>query len=259
MSAMPSPTGTAFGLICRGRRADLDQTQAAIAGALGISRSRYAEIESGHAHPTTAMMDRIVEALGLRLHLTASAVVVTVRRPRDAVHARCSAYVARRFRAAGWLVLRELEIHDGRFHGWVDLVAFDPRTRRLLVIEIKTSIDDIGRLERQLGWYERGVLRAIPADWRSDHIGSWLLALATTEVDASLAAHRAVFDEVFPIRAGEMRAVVTGSGDLESGRGVALIDPRSRRREWLMPTRIDGRRAPAPYQDRATAAQAMPG
>ena len=259
MNPIRSPTGIAFGMICRGRRSELDQTQAAVAGALGISRSRYAEIESGSAQPTTAMMDRIVEGLGLRLHLTASTVVVTIQHPRDTVHAHGSAYAARRLRAAGWLVVRELEIHDGRFHGWVDLVAFDPRTRRLLIIEIKTSIDDVGRLERQLGWYERAVLRAIPEDWRPEHVGTWLLALATTEVDIALAAHRAVFDEVFPTRAGEMRAAVAGTGQFHPGRGLALIDPRSRRRDWLIPTRIDGRRTPAPYQDRVTAAQAMPG
>lgn len=259
MTSIRTPTGIAFGLICRRRRADLDQSQAAIAGALGISRSRYAEIESGHAQPTTAMMDRIVEALGVRLHLTTSTVVVTIQRPRDTVHAHCSAYTARRLRAAGWLVLREVEIHEGRFHGWVDIVAFHPGTRCLLIIEVKTSIDDVGRLERQLGWYERAVLRAIPADWRPERVGTWLLALATTEVDTALAAHRAVFDEVFPSRAGAMRAVVAGTGEHDLGRGLALIDPRSRRRDWLMPTRIDGRRTPAPYQDRATAAQAMPG
>ncbi len=34
-------------------------------------------------------------------------------------------------------------------------MAFDPRTRTLAVIEIKTQLDDLGQIERTLAWYER--------------------------------------------------------------------------------------------------------
>ena len=49
---------------------------------------------------------------------------------------------------------REVEVVHGRSHGWIDLLAFDPRTGRL-VVEIKTRLDDVGAIERQLGWYRR--------------------------------------------------------------------------------------------------------
>ena len=32
-------------------------------------------------------------------------------------------------------------------------------------------------------------------------------------------------------------------------RNLALIDPRSKRRQWLRPSRVDGRRSAAPYAD----------
>ena len=35
-------------------------------------------------------------------------------------------------------IYEEVEVVEGRAHGWVDLVAFDPRTGTLLVIEVKT-------------------------------------------------------------------------------------------------------------------------
>ena len=68
---------------------------------------------------------------------------------QDPVHARCSAYVDRRLGASGWATAREVEIVHGRTHGWIDLLAFDRRTGMMVVIEIKTRLEDIGALERQ--------------------------------------------------------------------------------------------------------------
>jgi hypothetical protein len=44
---------------------------------------------------------------------------------------------------------------------------------------------------------------------------------------------------------------------LTTGRGLALIDPTSRRRDWLLPSRSDGRRTRAPYMDYADAARRL--
>ena len=247
-----------FATICRGRRAELDLTQAGLSHALGISRSHYATIEAGRANPSIALVERIAEILGLRLDLNAAPiVVVSGSKVRDAVHARCSAYVKRRLESAGWTVLRELEVFDGHLRGWIDLVAFDPRTRTLLVIEIKTSVDDIGRLERQVGWYTGAVATAIPSSWQPVRVASWVLGLATNEVDQAIARHREVMEQAFPVRALRMRDVVAGTQPMADERGLALVDPRSRRRHWLIAARTDGRRTPLPYQDRAGAARVL--
>ena len=257
-AAVLTTIALSFAAICRGRRVELDLTQAAVSGALGISRSHYAAIEAARANPSVALVDRIAETLGLRLDLAASPVVmVTEPRVRDGVHARCSAYVARCLEAAGWLVLREVEISDGRLRGWIDILAFDPPTGTLLVIEIKTSIDDIGRLERQIGWYTRAAATAIPPDWRPQRTASWVLALATAEVDQMIGSHRDVMDLAFPLRAVSMREVIAGSRVAGSDPGLALVDPRSRRRDWLIAVRADGRRTPPPYLDRAGAARIL--
>jgi transcriptional regulator with XRE-family HTH domain len=255
---MQATLASSFGAICRGRRIELDLTQAAVSQSLGISRSHYAAIEAARANPSIALVDRIGETLGLRLGLVASLlVVVTDPVVRDAVHARCSAYVMRRLQADGWLVLREVEIIDARLRGWIDLLAFDPRSRTLLIIEIKTSIDDIGRLERQVGWYSRAIASAVPADWQPVRVATWVLALSTADVDEAIARHRAIIDAGFPGRAASMREVLSESVAGLADRGLALIDPRSRRRDWLLSLRVDGRRAPAPYQDRAGAARIL--
>jgi transcriptional regulator with XRE-family HTH domain len=247
-----------FGRIFRSRRLELDVSQAVLANALGIAGSHYSAIEAGKANASLALVDRIAETLGLRVKVAAAPlVVVTGPIVRDALHARLSGYVQRRLEAAGWNVLREVEISDGRLRGWIDLLAFDPVTGTLLIIEVKTSIDDVGRIERQVGWYGRIVTAVIPSHWKPAVIASWLLVLATGEADQAIATHREVFERAFPVRASTMREVLAGARPAAGQRGVALIDPRSRRRDWLVAARVDGRRTPLPYQDPAGAARLL--
>jgi transcriptional regulator with XRE-family HTH domain len=243
--------------ICRDRRVELGATQIAVARALEISRSHYAAIESGRANPSLRLVDRIGEVLGVRLDLSARPIlIVSGSRVRDALHACCSGYVARRLIADGWVVRREVPIEDGRLRGWIDILAYDPSSGIVLVIEVKTGLDDVGRLERQIGWYERAVASAIPADWRPKSIASWILILATAEADQAIVRHGDILGTTFPTRASAMRDVLTRVA-APSGRGLALIDPRSRRRGWVIATRADGRRSPIPYQDRAGAIRVL--
>jgi hypothetical protein len=148
---------------------------------------------------------------------------------------------------------------DGRTRGWIDLLAFDRRTSTMFVVEIKTDLDDIGRMERQMDWYER-VARStdLARGWRPRTIRTWLLLLATTAVEDAVARHRDLLATALPARAAGMRRCLAGevAGDVPT-RGLALIDPRRRGREWLLPTRVDGRRSPAPYTDRDAARRAL--
>jgi transcriptional regulator with XRE-family HTH domain len=264
---------TRIATICRDRRLALDLTQAEVAGALGISRSHYASIEQARTNPSLGLLDRIGTALGLELHIDARPVLIVLgSRVRDGVHARSVAYVARRLVGAGWIVRREVPFEDGRWRGWIDIMAFDPRTGWLLIIEVKTSIVDIGQVERQIDWYARSARLVIPTDWRVSRVCPWLLLLATAENDLVLARHRDAFAQTFPLRATEMRVVVDATSHPEddgppndpargsgaaAASGVALIDPRSRRRDWLIAARIDGRRTPSPYPDRSAAARGL--
>jgi hypothetical protein len=172
------------------------------------------------------------------------------------VHARCSGYVDRRLRTGGWQTAREVEIVSGRSHGWIDLLSFDQTTGVLLVIEIKTRLDDVGAIERQLGWYERSAFRiALDLGWEPRRLVCWLLVLASDEADESIRANRDVMARAFPVRAAEMSGLLDDRDVRPIGRGIALIDPASRRRAWLIRARSDGRRSPAPYAGYADAAR----
>ena len=249
-----------FARVCRETRLRLGLSQERLATAVGVSRGHIARIELGRANPSLDLVARIASALGLEIDLVArTPVIIGARSQRDAVHARCSGYADRRLRELGWLTAREVEIVHARSHGWIDLLAFDPTSGTLIVIEIKTSVHDLGEVERQIGWYERsapGV--AARLGWRTRRVASWLLVLATDETDAFVRANRDIVARAFPMRATEMSGLVTGgTWPAVGGRGLALIDPRSRRREWLIRSRSDGRRSPAPFVDHADAARRL--
>lgn len=253
------PIRVTFARLCRDNRIRLRLSQRRFADSVGVSRGYIANIERGRANPSLDIVGRIAAALDLEVEfLVRAPVIIGDRRQHDLVHARCSGHADRRLRTAGWLTAREIEIVHGRSHGWIDLLAFDPSSGTLLVIEIKTRLDDIGAIERQLGWYERSAFDvAKRLGWRPRRVVTWLLVLASDEVEDTLRANRELMARAFPIRARAMSELLVG-GDLPvRGRGVALIDPVSKRRVWLMPSRVDGRRSPAPYSTYADAARRL--
>jgi transcriptional regulator with XRE-family HTH domain len=257
---MPSTLRLAVGAWCRRTRIELDITQQQLADALGISRTYLVAIEAGRANPSLALVDRMGDALDTTFELIANGPkLIGGTRERDLIHARCSGYVGRRLKAAGLDVAREVGIIDGRSRGWIDLLAFDRRTGTMLIVEIKTELDDVGRIERQLGWYERVAWWTDEArTWRPRRVQSWLLVLATAQADAAIARQRDALTAAFPARARERRLDLAGrQAPPGSSRGLALIDPRRRGREWLIPSRADGRRSPAPYPDRPAALRAL--
>ena len=255
---MTTPLRTTFARLCRDTRMMLDITQATLADAVGVSRSHIAGLETGRVNPSLDLVWRIADRLGIDLDLNARPSLVISDRGGDLVHARCSSYVDDRLRSAGWITRPEVELARDHGHGWIDLLAFEPRSRTLVIVEIKTRLDDLGALERQLGWYERhagDVARSL--GWRPTRTLTWLVVLASTEVEDALRLHRAVLGRTFPTRAPQMRAIVLDGRAPASRRGIALIDPKSRRRDWLMTSRSDGRRSAAPYMDYADAVRRL--
>jgi transcriptional regulator with XRE-family HTH domain len=219
-----------------------------------LSRHVVDRVENASASPSLAAIARLFDTLGIEAELvTRAPFLVDGARQRDAAHARCGEYIHRRLKRLGVLVEREVGIVDGRTHGWIDLLAFEPTTRSLVIIEIKTQLDDVGQVERTLGWYERQVWTACRRlRWRPSRVVSWLVLLATEAVEARLEVNRAALRLAFPERAPAMhRWLRDPTSGRVPGRGLAVVDPRNRRRVWLLRTRLDGRRSPSPYRNYA--------
>ena len=244
--------------MARDTRVRLRLTQREVAAGADISRGYVARIERGTANPTLAAVDRIGQVLGIEADLVFRTPTIIGSTQRDVVHAQCSAYVDRRLRSAGWLTAREVEVVQARSHGWIDILAFDPEGETLLVIEIKTRLDDLGSVERQLGWYGRSagdVARRI--GWTPRRIVIWLVVLSSDEVEAVITRNADLLRGQFPVRAREMLTWLAERRHATTGWGLASLDPTSKRRDWLIRARVDGRRSHCRFADYGAAARRL--
>ncbi len=230
-------------------------TQRQLGEAIGLSQTEISGIERAiYPGLPLATAERVLDALYIRLELRLVPPYVAGRdESRDEAHARCVGFLARRLESAGWLVAHEVPVGGSRWRGFIDIVAFHRLERILLVIEVKTEIVDVGAIERQISSYERDAWQAARLlGWRPRAAIGALVLLATAANDEALRRHRDTFGRGYSIRAkalGELVRLPTrvpGRGQ----RAIAMIDPRSRRREWLIPTILDGRRSRARYRDR---------
>jgi len=225
--------------------------QRALAGRIGRSQGYVSLVERGNvAGLSIVEADAIARALGATLVFGVEApVMLGGPRQRDAAHSRCVAYVARRLAVAGWNVRREVAIGTRERPGWIDILAFNPESRVLLVIEVKTDLADMGGLERQLGWYQReATIVCRDHGWEPTGIMATALGLATTANDIRVRSNAVSLGQVFPHRWRDLMSVIRGAQTTSAGWGLAMIDPRSRVRDWCRPTVLDGRRSVAPYR-----------
>lgn len=249
--------GTRIGSAVKVTRQAIGWTERELAGRLGTSQGAVQRLERGsQAHLNVSLATAALETLGIRVTIDANAIGLSDRREqRDVVHTRCCGYVARQLRMRGWEVRVEVEIGEGRTRGWIDVLAFRQSDRALLVLEIKTELNDIGRLLRSLGWYARSSRAAAQSiGWRPRLVVPALIALATVEVDSRLLADVDLVRSALPDTADRLAAWIDDAGAETPKPAVALVDPISRRRAWLCRTRSDRRRAPSPYRDYRDAA-----
>lgn len=230
-------------------------SQRELAERTGLAQSTISRIErAGLVDLTFVTAANLLDALGVRAALDLrTPFIADHQRQRDPVHARCIAYVSRRLRRLGWVTLAEVEIVTGTSQGWIDVLAYRESDGRLLVIEVKTELRDVGQAERQLAWYERAAWAAARrSGWRPAQITSALLVLATAAVHERLAANREQLRQAFPLSARELGRIAAGEVVRGYGnRSLALIDPFNRSRGWLLGSPLSGRVQRPRYADYA--------
>jgi HTH-type transcriptional regulator/antitoxin HipB len=131
----------AMGRVLRALRHRLRLRQIDIAVRANVSQSLVSRIERGR-------LDEMARGTIRRVFATLDADVVTVVRWRggqldrllDERHADIVGRVAALLRREGWVVIPEATFSEFGERGSIDLLAWHPATRTLLVVEIKTEI-----------------------------------------------------------------------------------------------------------------------
>jgi transcriptional regulator with XRE-family HTH domain len=164
-------------------------TQAALAERTGVSRELVSRLErSDFEGMTFRALSLIAEGLGGHLDVQLLWRGARLDRLLDAAHAAIQEAVARQLIAWGWIVHAEVSFNHYGDRGRVDLLAYAPGVRMLMVVEVKSVIGDvqdtIGRL------HVKSRLGSVIA--REVGIGSVTAVVPTLVIGDSRAARRIV-------------------------------------------------------------------
>ncbi len=266
-SAMAAhPLRIQIGADLRAARMERRFSLRALSARCGVSKSHIANLETGRRAASPELLDRITLALDAEAVFRVRRSVVLGAREagssahasHDLAHARCVDAVRRGLERRGIDTALEQPVNVPGAHGWVDLLAFERIARRLIVVEVKTQLLDLGGLLRQVHVYARGSIGAARTlGWRPAEVLVVVVLLATRQNNDVVSANRSSLRQEFPVRG---RAVVRTllDGAPVAGRGLVMMDPGRPGRQAYTSCRDDGRRTDAPYADYADGASGPP-
>lgn len=196
-------------------------SQARLGQALGISQQSMSRLEADVRRATLGRLDAWATELDGYL---AVEVRVSGERPlTDANHAALQNHFAAQLRRDGWLVDAETSFNHYGDRGRIDLLAFHPVRRVLLVIEIKTRIQDVQDMLGRLDVKTR-VAQGIARDrgWDVAAVVPTLVIREDRTARRRVAEHAALFAN-FGLRARAARAWL-GHPGLPAPRGILLFE-----------------------------------
>lgn len=170
--------GIRVGRIIRAVRLKRQWRQADLAARAGISETVVSRIEHGRlTEVSLEALEKVAAALDIQLTMVARWRGGDLDRMLNARHANLAERAIAWLTSLGpWVVRPEVPFAFDRERGIVDLLAWWPDRRALLIVELKTDIVDVAEL---IGTFRRKLrlARRIAADqgWQPDVIGACLL------------------------------------------------------------------------------------
>jgi transcriptional regulator with XRE-family HTH domain len=183
-------------------------SQRDLAQRAGVHQSLISELETGRLDgirlPT---IRRIAMQLEVSIELAPRWPVADVARLLDASHARLVEQVVRLLRREGWEVVVEYSFNDYGDRGSVDVLAWHPVHRALLVVEVKSQIADIQETHATLDKKVRVVPRLVAREhgWRPAVVGRLLVIADTHGNRERVRRHATTFSTTFPARSRAAR------------------------------------------------------
>ena len=166
------------GSVCRAVRLRRRWRQDDVAAAAGVSRAAVSRIERGlAAELTITTLAKVTSVLEIRLDVVPRWRGGELDRLLNWRHVAMHEHVAALLeQIGGWELAPEVSFAIYGERGVIDILAWHPATRTLLVIELKTEIADpqevVGTLDRKR---RLGARIARERGWDPSAVGSWLV------------------------------------------------------------------------------------
>ena len=168
---------------------------------------------------------RVAEVLGIRVEWLARWRGAELDRMLNARHASMHEAVVPWLESAGWMVAPEVSFSIYGERGIIDIVAWDPSTRALLIVELKSALVDVQALIGTVDRYARlGPRVAADRGWQVDSVSAWVLLAEGRTNRRRVTAHARVLRSAFPADGRQMHAWLRKpSGGL---RGLSFVPDR---------------------------------
>lgn len=182
--------------------------QVDVAERAGVSATSVGRAERGQSDQLTVhALLAIATALGIRLDFEPRWRGGELGRLLSAGHSSMHDQMATLFaRRSEWMAQPEVSFAIYGERGVIDILAFHPASRSLLVIELKTEIVDIQAMIGTVDRYLRLASRIAAArGWRAAHVSGWLVVRDSMANRRRVAAHAHVLRAAFPADGRGMR------------------------------------------------------
>ncbi|HEY7737335.1 MAG TPA: helix-turn-helix domain-containing protein [Candidatus Limnocylindrales bacterium] len=180
-----------------------------LATAAGVSRATVSRLERGHlGEVALGRIRQVAAALDIRIDLRPRWRAGDLDRLLNARHSAMHEELARLFAdLPGWVAQPEVSFSIFGERGVIDVLAWHPGRRAVLVIEIKTDIADVNELMSTLDRKGRLAAKiALERGWRARTVGMWLVVAASDANRRRVAAHCAVLGSLLPDDGTRVRA-----------------------------------------------------
>ena len=227
-----------FGAAIRQIRIRRRWRQSDLAQHAGVSQSTVSRAERGHLDSLSIeTIRRIATTLDVRVDIVARWRAGDLDRLLNARHSALHNEVAAMFRELpAWILAPEVSFSIFGERGVIDIVAWHPGRRALLIIELKTDVSDVNEL---VGTFDRKrrLARQIAKErgWEAATVSSWVIVAGGRTNRGRLAAHKAVLRAAFPVGGPTIRAwlrdprgsvsAMSTWPNMRTGTGMAGLSP----------------------------------
>ena len=226
--------GVRLGQAMRALRRHRGWTQDELARRARVSQPSISRVETGDASRLTMRtVERMAEALGARLSVRIYWHGEELDRLLDAAHAGIVDQVVAILAANGWEVFPEATFNHFGERGSIDVLAWHPVHRALLIIEVKSVVPDVQALLAGVDRKVRiGPTIAEERGWRVRTVSKLIVLPDDRTGRRRVEAFAATFDLAFPARTRAVRRWMASPTEALSGimflPAIQRTDPRHR-------------------------------